>query len=70
MDPGTPEVERAFQLARSSACWSVSDIRKRLMAEGYTGAQLSGPYLHRQLRVIMRDKAARAAPLRPSNPQS
>jgi len=62
MHPGIPEVERAFQLARTSMCWSVSDIRKRLLAEGYTGAQLSGPYLHRQLRAIMREKAARAGP--------
>jgi hypothetical protein len=63
MNPDITEVERAFQLARTGICCSVSDIRKRLLAEGYSGSQLSGPYLAKQLRAIMREKIGRGGPL-------
>ena len=45
-------LERAFELARSGDCRSTDDIRKRLNAEGYSGQQVTGPTLLRQLREI------------------
>lgn len=47
--PGT--VERAFELARSGTCASLSDIRTRLSQEGHEAVQqhLSGPSLRRDL---------------------
>jgi hypothetical protein len=45
MDHGITAVERAFQLARSSACTCVKDIKERLMAEGYSANQISGRVL-------------------------
>ncbi|MBI1180653.1 MAG: hypothetical protein GC201_08845 [Alphaproteobacteria bacterium] len=45
-------LERAFELARSGSCKHISDIRSRLMAEGYSDSQLEGPMLMRQLRNL------------------
>ncbi|MGH6955541.1 MAG: hypothetical protein ACREEW_02620 [Caulobacteraceae bacterium] len=45
-------LERAFELARSGQCGSVTDVRRMLAAEGYTMAQLDGPALLRQLREL------------------
>jgi hypothetical protein len=53
MDPHLSELERAFQLASSGLCSSVWDLKKRLVAEGYSGEQLFGPLLLRQLRERM-----------------
>jgi hypothetical protein len=36
MAQGVTVLERAFQLARSGLCGSVSEIRERLKAEGYS----------------------------------
>jgi hypothetical protein len=50
-------VERAFQLARSGACASVQDIRRKLKSEGYdqVEAHLAGPALGKQLRRLCED---------------
>ncbi|WP_129793404.1 hypothetical protein [Sphingosinicella sp. CPCC 101087] len=47
-------LERAFDLARSGTCRSVSDIRRQLKAERYdqVEAHLSGPAISRQLREL------------------
>lgn len=58
---GEPSViERAFQLARSGQYVSVEDLKKKLRAEGYSIATVTGPTLLRQLRQLI--KAARGAP--------
>lgn len=45
-------LERAFELARSGECASISDVRKRLKQEGLSVSQLEGPTLTRQLREL------------------
>jgi len=42
MDHAVTAVERAFQLAKSSACTCVKDIKECLTAEGYSANQISG----------------------------
>jgi hypothetical protein len=53
MDPRTSELERAFQLAKSGACRSVDEIRKKLSQEGYYATQVTGKGLLRQLQGII-----------------
>ena len=60
MDHDTSAIERAFQLARSGQFLSVEDLKKKLRAEGYSIATVTGPTLLRQLRLLI--KAARGAP--------
>ena len=45
-------LERAFELARSGECGGISDIKAALKAEGFSGTQISGPSLTRQLREL------------------
>jgi hypothetical protein len=45
-------LERAFELARSGECATVSDVKLRLKQEGLSISQLEGPSLARQLREI------------------
>jgi hypothetical protein len=58
MDYTITAIERGFQLAKSGSCASVSEIKDRLNAEGYSVAQITGPVLSAQLRSLI--KAARA----------
>jgi hypothetical protein len=51
-------LERAFDLAESGECASVSSIRASLKREGYSDVQITGGQLLGQLRS--RIKAARA----------
>lgn len=51
-------LERAFALARSGTCASVSDIRKQLKEEGLSDRDLEGPSLLRQLRALCAEAAA------------
>jgi hypothetical protein len=51
-------MERAFQLAETSTCTSISDIKTRLRAEGYEGDQIDGPSLKRQLRALIKARHA------------
>ena len=53
MDPGTTELERAFQLAKSGDCRTVDEIRKKLSSEGYYATQVTGKGLLRQLQAII-----------------
>ncbi len=46
-------IERAFELARSGGCGTVSDLRRQLKIEGYAADQISGPMLLRQLRELV-----------------
>ena len=57
MDHTVTALERAFQLAKSGDYTSVSDIKKRLGAEGYSVAQITGRVLSKQLDALI--KAAR-----------
>jgi hypothetical protein len=57
MDHTITALERAFQLAQSGDCMSVSEIKKRLSAEGYSVAQITGRVLSKQLGGLI--KAAR-----------
>jgi hypothetical protein len=62
MDPRTSELERAFQLAKSGACRSVDEIRKKLSQEGYYATQVTGKGLLRQLQgIIAAELEARSA---------
>jgi hypothetical protein len=55
MDDGTKSpLERAFELARSGRVHTVKDLKKALLAEGYSVAQLQGAALARQLAATMR----------------
>ncbi|WP_374274285.1 hypothetical protein [Brevundimonas sp.] len=53
-------LERAYQLAESGECASVSDIKKRLMAEHYTDVQgqLYGSAVTTALRKLTEKAAA------------
>ena len=54
-------IERAFQLARTGQYASVEDLKKKLRAEGYSIATITGPTLLKQLRELI--KAARGPSL-------
>jgi hypothetical protein len=62
MNPTTTALERAFQLARSGDYASVPDIKKRLSAEGYSAAQVTGGTLAKQLLALIRAARAKEAP--------
>lgn len=48
-------IERAYELARSGECLGLSDLRKRLRAEGYghIESHLSGLGLRRELTALI-----------------
>jgi hypothetical protein len=48
------EIERAFELARSSTCTCVKDIKVRLITEGYPASQISGRVLSNQLAALIK----------------
>lgn len=55
-------IERAYQLAKSGDCATVSEIKARLRSEGYSdvAGQLYGPTIQRSLRQLC--AAAQPAP--------
>lgn len=55
----TTALERAFALAREGKCNNVADIVRKLNAEGYSGSQVEGAMLRKQLSTLI--KAARFA---------
>jgi hypothetical protein len=61
MDPNRTSLERAFELARSGDCATVSEIRHRLLVEGYAADQIDGPHLIRQLRMLCESSAGTPA---------
>ena len=54
MDHSITALERAFQLAKSGDYASVPDIKKRLIQEGYSVAQITGRMLSNQLLALIR----------------
>jgi hypothetical protein len=54
MDHRMTALERSFQLARSGQVSGLSEIRKALDREGYSGNQIEGPILKRQLADIIK----------------
>jgi hypothetical protein len=53
MDQNTSTLERAFQLANSGTYSTVSDIKKRLLVEGYSDATVEGHQLTKQLKALI-----------------
>ena len=56
MEPTTPIIERAFELARAGSCRSVNDVRQALRREGYEGvhAHLHGTTINRQITALIK----------------
>jgi hypothetical protein len=52
-DQNVTDLERAFQLARSGRCGSMSDIRHQMKAEGYSTDRITGLGLARQLKAAI-----------------
>ena len=61
MDNQKSALERAFEIAKSGRCASVSDIRLQLSMEGYGLSQVTGTILFRQLRTLMKQSRGRVA---------
>jgi hypothetical protein len=59
MDQKMTALERAFQLARSGSVAGLTEIVSSLNREGYSGNQIEGRLLKRQLADLI--KAARKA---------
>ena len=53
MDPNVSPLERAFELAKTGACASVMEIKKRLLSEGYSIAPITGKTLSKQLVALI-----------------
>lgn len=60
MDQNVTALERAFQLAKSGSCRSISDVGAALTREGYYASILEGASLKRQLRGFIEAAAAGA----------
>ncbi|MBD8066308.1 hypothetical protein IC608_12590 [Devosia sp. PTR5] len=58
MKPNVTPLERAFELARSGKCRSMTEIKSALKTEGYDIATLSGGTLAKQLRGLIAAHAA------------
>ena len=55
--PTVSTLERAFELARSGRCRSTEEIFRALRDEGHDRRLVVGPYLMKQLKVLMHDAA-------------
>ena len=53
MDPYKTALERAFELARSGTCLTITDIAQKLHSEKYPIEQLEGPLLKKQLQELI-----------------
>ena len=58
MNRNTTTLERAFDLAREGKCNNVAEIVRTLNAEGYSGSQVEGAMLRKQLSTLL--KASRS----------
>jgi hypothetical protein len=54
MDHRPTALERAFEMARSGQYATVAEIKKQLVAEGFSVAQVTGGALSRQLKDLIR----------------
>ena len=62
MDPNLTTLERAFQLAASGRCATVTEIKLHLHKEGYRHELIEGPLLAKQLMdAITKARSARSA---------
>jgi len=61
MDVNKTALERAFELARSGTCSSVALLVRRLNAEGYSGAQVDGRQLRKQLARLIEEAMKESA---------
>ena len=59
-DPSLTTLERAFLLARSGRCASVTEIVRILRSEGYYQDQIEGRSLKKQLKALI--QSARNSP--------
>lgn len=59
MDQNRTAVERAFDLAHSGKCRSLTEVRIKLHAEGYDVGQIYGPQLIAQLNAIFQERPKR-----------
>jgi hypothetical protein len=55
MDTDKTALERAFDLARSGKCLTLTDIALSLRAEGYAVNQLEGYSLKKQLSALIQE---------------
>lgn len=55
MDPNQTSLERAFYLARTGRCVSVTEIKLTLSSEGYGTSAIVGRVLNAQLRKLVND---------------
>lgn len=55
MDQNVTSIERAFQLAKSGACVSITDLKKLLKSEGYSADQIEGRVISKQLTTLIRN---------------
>ncbi|KKB08591.1 hypothetical protein VE26_00365 [Devosia chinhatensis] len=53
MKPNMTPIERAFELARSGKCRTLTEIKSALKSEGYELATVTGGTLAKQLRGLM-----------------
>ena len=53
MDRTATAVERAFELAKSGHYTTVAGIKKQLVEEGYSTAQITGGAINKQLSALM-----------------
>ena len=53
LTPGLTTLERAFSLARSGGCDSVSEITQILRSEGYDQEHIEGESLKKQLKTLI-----------------
>ena len=49
-------LERAFELAKSSECRDITEIKRKMASEGYSLKDFVGSSLPRQLRAIIQER--------------
>lgn len=60
MDQTKTALERAFELASSGGYATVDEIKRRLNADGYSTAQITGRQLRDQLRALIKSASETA----------
>ena len=57
MEKNRTSIERAFELAKSGQFVNLSALIQKLNSEGYSGNQIEGPVLRKQITRIIQDAA-------------
>ena len=60
MDQNFTSIERAFQIAKSGSCESITDLKKLLKTEGYSTDQIEGRMISKQLATLIKGAKADA----------